>query len=244
MAIYMWRELTPNQWPCDSWFHIPTKDEWGSVYTIWTTLWWWNTDGTNFWIALKLPFAWRRNGSTADVSNQGTAGSYWASTSYETIFAYDLGFTSTALNSQDANIRAHGFSVRWFSDYSVTPTLTWTKLYWTSIEAGWIFWNSTLWLISLSSNWTNWITIADKNLWATTVWNSWNTLSEANCGKYYQWGNNYWFPRTWTITNTSTTQVDASTYWPWNYYSSDTFIKKSWSWDSSNNTNLRWWDEV
>jgi hypothetical protein len=35
--------------------------------------------------------------------------------------------------------------------------------------------------------------------------------------------------------------VDASTYWPWNYYSSDTFIKYNGSWDSSDNWNLWWW---
>ena len=80
----------------------------------------------------------------------------------------------------------------------------------------------------------------DKNLWATTVWNSWDTLSEANCWKYYQRWNNYWFPRTWTVT-TSSTQVDASTYWPWNYYSSNTFIIYSWAWDSTGNGNLWWW---
>lgn len=83
----------------------------------------------------------------------------------------------------------------------------------------------------------------DKNLWATTVWNSGDTLSEANCWKYYQRWNNYWFPRTWTVT-TSSTQVDASTYWPWNYYSSSTFITRSSSpyrWDTTDNWNLRWW---
>ena len=107
------------------------------------------------------------------------------------------------------------------------------------ITTPWIYHNSDLWLISLSSDWTNWITIADKNLWATTVYNSWDTLSEANCGKYYQWGNNYWFPRTWSV-STSSTKVNARTYWPNNYYSSSTFITSD-TWDSSNNANL-WGD--
>ena len=105
----------------------------------------------------------------------------------------------------------------------------------------WIYHNSADGLISLSSDWINWITISDKNLWATTVWNSWDTLSEANCGKYYQRWNNYWFPRTWSVT-TSSTQVNASNYWPWNYYSSSTFIKYSWRWDTTDNRNLRWWN--
>ena len=111
------------------------------------------------------------------------------------------------------------------------------------ITTAWIYHNPDLWLISLSSDWTNWITIADKNLWATQVYNDGDALSEANCGKYYQWWNNYGFPFTWTIT-TSTTRVDASNYWPWNYYSSSTFIKRSsspYDWSNVQNDNL-WWD--
>lgn len=109
---------------------------------------------------------------------------------------------------------------------------------WREVTAG-IYHNAGLWLISLSSDWANWITIADKNLWATTVYNSWDTLSESNCGKYYQWGNNYGFPYTWSVT-TSWTAINASTYWPSNPYSSSTYIT-AYSWDSSNNSNLWGW---
>lgn len=108
------------------------------------------------------------------------------------------------------------------------------------ITTAWIYQNATLWLISLSSDGSTWLTIADKNLWATTVWNDGDTLSEANCGKYYQWGNNYWFPRTWSVT-TSSTKVDASNYWPWNYYSSSTFITAYNRWDTTDNWNLWGW---
>ena len=108
----------------------------------------------------------------------------------------------------------------------------------------WIYHNATLWLISLSSDGSTWITISDKNLWATAVYNSWATLSEANCGKFYQWGNNYGFPFTWAVT-TSSTQVNVGTYWPWNYYSSSTFICSAslTNYDRANpqNDNLRWW---
>lgn len=91
------------------------------------------------------------------------------------------------------------------------------------ITTSWIYRNQTDGLISLSSNWSTWLTIADKNLGATTVYNFWDTISEANCGKYYQWWNNYWFPFTWSVT-TSTTRVDLSSYWPWNYYSSSVYM--------------------
>ena len=105
----------------------------------------------------------------------------------------------------------------------------------------WIYHDTVNGLISLSSDGTNWLTIADKNLWATTVYNDGDTLSEANCGKYYQRWNNYGFPRTWSVT-TSSTRVNASTYWPWNYYTWSTFIKWSADWSSVQNDNLWWWD--
>lgn len=81
----------------------------------------------------------------------------------------------------------------------------------------------------------------DKNLWATTVYNDWDTLTQANMWNMYQWWNNYWFPSTWTISNTSSTQVDASSYWPTNPYLSDTFITWSNDWSSVYNDDL-WWD--
>jgi hypothetical protein len=107
----------------------------------------------------------------------------------------------------------------------------------------WIYHNSSLWLISISWDGSTWITIADKNLWATNVYNDWDTLSESNCWKYYQRWNNYGFAWTWTIITSSTT-VDTSTYWPWNYYSSSTFITRTSSssdWSSVQNDNLRWY---
>ena len=248
--VYLWdTKIRPSivnfatQWPAPDGFHVPLNTERQSVHDIWTALGWGSSDWTNFWIALKLPFAGRRDNSSGGVRYQGTYGNYWSSSRYNASNAYNLDFSSPALNPQNYLSRAYGFSVRCFKNSFVIPTSSWTKLYWTSIESWWIFWNSSKWLISLSSDWQTWITIADKNLWATQVWNSWDTLSEANCWKYYQWGNNYWFPFTWNVTTTSI-QVDASNYWPWNYYSSSTFIRRRnspYRWDTTDNANLWWW---
>lgn len=91
----------------------------------------------------------------------------------------------------------------------------------------WIYWNETDWLITLA-DWTwNQITIADKNLWATAVWWYW---------KFFQWWNNSDAVISWS---TSWTAVDASTYWPSNYYNSNTFITAN-PWDNSWNSDLRW----
>jgi len=244
IEIWTIQDYSAMQWPAPEGFHVPLQSEWQAVYDIWTALGGWSSDWPNFWIALKLPMAGYRFSASADVYNQGSNGKYWSSSRYTTNSAYYLNFSSAALSPQNTNYRTGGYSVRCFKDFPTVPTSSWTMLYGTSIEAGWIFWNSTDWLISLSSDWDIWITIQDKNLWATTVWNSWDTLSEANCGKYYQRWNNYGFPRTWSVT-TSSAQVDASAYWPWNYYSSSTFITRSenpYRWDTTDNWNLRWWE--
>lgn len=235
--------VSDMQWPCPDGFHVPLSRERQAVYDVWTALWGWSADWTNFGIALKLPFAGYRYRWDSGVGGQGSYGGYWSSTRRDEDYARNLYFISSNINPQNYNSRSQAISVRSFKDTPVTPTSSWTKLYWTSIEAGWIFWSNTDWLISLSSDWQTWITISDKNLWATTVYNDWDTLSEANCGWYFQRWNNHMFPFTWSVT-TSSTKVDASTYWPWNYYDSSTFITVSSSpyrWDTTDNWNLRWW---
>lgn len=242
MAICLWgtKIVSDMQWPCPDGFHVPLNTEWQAVYDIRTALGGGGSDWTNFWKTLKLPFSGFRDRTNASIDDQGYAGRYWSSSRRNYDNAYYLYFRSNSIWPQYTQASAFGMSIRPFKDTPTTPTSSWTKLYWTSIESWWIFWSSTDWLVSLSSNWTTWITIADKNLWATTVWNSWDTLSEANCGWYFQRWNNYMFPFTWSVT-TSSTKVDASNYWPWNYYSSSTFITKDWSWDYPYNYNLRWW---
>lgn len=109
---------------------------------------------------------------------------------------------------------------------------------WTPISTPWIYRSEYLWLISISTDWTTWTTISDKNLWASKAYNFWDALNEWNCWYYYQRWNNYWFPRSeYAVLTKSSTAVNASTYWPWNYYSSSTWITLG-SWDSSNNDNL------
>ena len=89
--------------------------------------------------------------------------------------------------------------------------------------------------------------LMDRNLWATDVWNYGESeTSAAKNGKYYQWWNNYGFPASNSNGNpypyTSGTPVDASWYWPGNYYSSATFILTDYRWDAAGNANLWWWN--
>jgi hypothetical protein len=80
------------------------------------------------------------------------------------------------------------------------------------------------------------------------VWASVAGLDSESYGKYFQWWNNFWFRyRDENGVNlpitTSTSKVDTTWYWPWNYYNSSTFI--TWlasfsNWSDPENNNL-WW---
>ena len=228
-----------KKWPCPSGFHVPTSFEWENIVNIWTALGWWSSDWDNFWITLKLPKAGYRGYMDSNPTIQWTYGLYWTCNGWEDE-STNLSFSSSNINSLNGHWKADALSIRAFKNAPVTPDLTRTKLYWTSIAAWWIFRNSTDWIISLSSDGSSWVTIQDKNLWATQVWENWDALSGANCWYYYQWWNNYGFSFTWTPT-LSSTQVDASWYWPWNYFSSDTFIIWNYDWSSVDNRYLWWW---
>lgn len=212
-----------TQWPAPSGFHVPLKDEWGAIYNILIITFWLAQNSTTMGTYLKMPMAWTRNSFFSDIEFVGTSGYYWSSTATDGgDSAYYLAFNSSRINPPDDVGTGEGCSVRCFKNIPVIPTSSWTVLYQGSWSS-WIFWNSTDGLISVSWDGTAWYTIMDKNLWATTVYNQWDTLTDANCGYIYQWGNNYWFPHSWTVT-TSATKVDVRSYWPWNYYSGNEFI--------------------
>lgn len=226
-----------TQWPCPDGFHIPLSSEWNNVFTIWRTLWAWGYNPWNDLVwSLKIPKSWNRDSYSWSIVSQWNYWYYRASDAYNSGYWYFFSPSSTSPVSYAW--QASWFQIRPFKNEAIQPDSSWVKI--VGNLSAWLFWNDTLWLITMSSDGTNWITISNKNLWATTVYDYGDALSEANCGKYYQWGNNYWFPFTWSVT-TSSTQVDASTYWPWNYYSSSTFIKNGAGWQASNNLNLRWW---
>lgn len=246
--IYVWEwnlvnDYSAMQWPAPSGFHVPSDNERITLCGILTTTFWLSKNATTMGTYLKMPMAGYRYYWSSNVENAGTYGRYWCYTRYSDVNAYCLYFRSSSLNPQNGYGRANGLTVRCFKDSSTIPTSSWTTLYdWSSVASwAWIFWNSTDGLISVSWDWTTWYTIMDKNLWASTVFNQWDALTDANCGYFYQWGNNYWFPRSWTVT-TSSTQVDASYYWPGNYYSSGTFIIWNYDWSSVHNDDLWWWE--
>lgn len=109
------------------------------------------------------------------------------------------------------------------------------------ITAG-VYRNQQQWLISASSDGTTWLTMADKNLWASVVYNEGDTMSDANCWLYYQRWNNYWFG--WGTISIYNSQVNTTWYSRQNPYSSSEF--RYWTnptrpdWSNPSNPELRW----
>ena len=234
IAILNGTDYSAMRWPCDEWYHVPNETELTALITALTTLWLTLVD-TTAQTYLLMPLAWMRARNDGSVSAQWTEWYYRSCDSASLNRAKRLQIDSydIAVGWTPISIWA---SIRPFKDEAVIPDSWRTTLYAGTWDAG-IFHNSTDGIISISADGTTWMTIADKNLWATTVYNSGDTESQANCGNYYQWWNNYGFTWTWAVT-TSSTQVDASSYWP-SEYSSSTFITDS-PRDYPRNLDL-WW---
>lgn len=236
--------------PCPQWYHIPSVYEWQNLIDTWETIlarskstW-----AIDFSTKMFCPITGWRLASNSDVRNDGYW-IYWSCTWLEDHYwrAWDFQMRENHSIYTSMGSRANGNCIRPFKDIPVVPDDSWVMLYdWSSVaEWAWIFHSVSLWLISVSADWNNWITISDKNLWASQIYNYWDTMSEANCWLVYQRWNNYGFPYSWIVA-TSSTKVDASWYWPWNYYSSATFITVTWAdtdWSSVENNNL-WWYET
>lgn len=111
---------------------------------------------------------------------------------------------------------------------------------WDPVSTPWIYWDKEDWLISVSSDWTTWMTIADKNLWATEVYTKADPYSNSNWFVdydkqfwfLYQWWRN--FPFSWNSIITQAEQVSYSSAKPW------IFIAYKWDWLTTPNNNLRW----
>lgn len=247
--IWEYHECNVNTMgPCDDWYHIPTRAEWQEVNEIWKSLWLWtdSTNGTWFKLQFNMPVCWKLNNDWTYTSSP-TDAVYWFADKQSSWYGRDMWLRDSVENAviTDDTVTIRWWSLRAFKNQPVIPNIydpNWWLDLWDRPDLWWIYDNEEEWIISISADWSKWVTIQDKNVWATEKWFIWDTMTEANCWKFFQWGNNHWFPFTWA-TKTSATAVDASDYGPltedW-YYSSDTFITAN-PWDSSDNRNLWGW---
>lgn len=181
---------------------------------------------------LKIPAAYYLNRTNWSKNTSYWMVRIWTSTMTNNTTAYCFYINENHALAVASDKPGNAFSIRPLKDNPIVPDSSWTTLYqWT--WSAWIFWNSTLWLISISWNWTTWTTMTDKNLWATNVWDDW---------LYYQFWNNHWFevsPSNYRTSKVSNTQW----YWPGNYYDDVTYTRcSSWNgWFTDTNNNIWWW---
>lgn len=247
ITITKWWDYSAMRGPAPVWFHVPSIEDrqWLKSIMDWLTL---SRQSWAAWMdVLKLAPAglidfdlYTKDHPWKAPEYQWYTLFYWSSTPVIwTTRANSIQLDAGSINIPSASFRTYWLSVRCFKDSFVVPTSSWTVLNWT-LWSAWVFWDSANWLISVTWNGTTWYTIMDKNLWANTVYNYWDTCTESNCWKYYQWWNNFWFDYAWPEYTTQVV-VDASSYWPGNYYSYDEFFFWDVDWTDPSNDNLRWW---
>jgi hypothetical protein len=102
---------TLMQWPCATWYHIPTSKEWVDLYTAWN---WW-MDWSSMSTALKLPLAGFRYWDDGSMNIQGSYAYYWSASPNDSS-TYTMYFTSTSIYPSDSNHRTAGSSIRCFKN--------------------------------------------------------------------------------------------------------------------------------
>ena len=212
-----------TQGPCPNGFHIGTKDEWQALIDALTTLW--AYDVNNIQTYLKIPSAYYLARSNGSKETRYWTIRMWTSTMESNTVAWAWGIDENNKFVFQADKPGNGFSLRPFKDNPVAPDSTWTQ------TTTWIYWSSTLWLISVQ-NGNSWITMSDKNLWATNVLDNW---------LFYQFWNNTWYTYNASPYVTSKPTISTS-YWPGNYYTwSFVRVSSGNNWFNWTNNNIWWW---
>jgi len=117
-----------RQWPCPSWYHVPSGWEWKKLIEYWCLS---NSDkcgvdmGNKFQQDLLLPFAGYYEYQYVFFLSSGENGYYWSSSPF---FSYDILASTFYINSSNAtygnSARANGNSIRCFKNPSVSNSAT------------------------------------------------------------------------------------------------------------------------
>ena len=108
-----------RRWPCDTWYHVPSRWEWTALMDLWSN------SSTNwsmgyyaqFQSDFKLPFAGRRNYHDANVYGMGDYAYFWSSSPYVgNDYAWNFYVDTKWVIAGNRNFRAYAYSVRCFKD--------------------------------------------------------------------------------------------------------------------------------
>ena len=215
------------------WWETPTTSGISSL-TEWINLWdlyrfnsSWDKYNSGFVVGqtyeLHIPFTvanWYK------LQDNFTATFSWYQASYVSSDTVAFEFIATAPNNPNLTVTHH-------TDSNISYTLNWNQLF------------TWVWTISIS-DWTDTITILDRNLWASAAWIGceWSGCTQWDPTYWYhfQRWNNWWFDINddTILTNATWTQVPASEVTVW--YSNWTFVTgDNWT-DDNSKIDMWWWN--
>ena len=210
-----------TDWTFWTWWHW-TGWSWGSFAETWWWGWWY------WWGGGIANGAW---GWSWYVYTQSTEAS--APSSYDKNSDYYLTEASTkwwweTFESVDWWTET-GHTWNWYAKIEIT---WWREsINPTYITSPGAYHNPDLWLISISTDWENWITISDKNVWATVA-DPENTDSYWDIFQYWNIYHFDWEWSGWTVT-TEAQIPDLTGYEWWNLYSNDKY-RTNIDWNAAN----------
>jgi len=120
-----------RQWPCPSWYHVPTIDEWSDVVAYrsqWS--WWGSMDVSSFINDLKLTLQWELGRTSGSVNNLWSQWLFRVTTpEYESDpsdphKAYAFKITANSYDINFSDNRVNGYPVRCFRDDDTIYTIT------------------------------------------------------------------------------------------------------------------------
>jgi len=102
---------TKMQWPCISWYHVPTQLEWHNIFIpLWTS-----QIANNITNQLKLPMWGYIDGISPTLVYSGSKGYYWSSSPVVNNGVF-LNIISTAIYTASSTARSVGIPVRCFKN--------------------------------------------------------------------------------------------------------------------------------
>lgn len=227
------------QWPCPAGFHIPTVAEATILYSVFTALQ--QTDNDFVMPVLHVTAGGMGYASGGAITWETTEDLEYRWTvdtdGTDTTQAKSLKMTWRYGREVEREYKAQLLNIRPFRNGYLPADSTWTLVA-GSLNWAYVAENTTLGLISLH-NGTAGVTIANKNVWATVVYDG-STRDATTTGTYFQRGNNYGFTYNEAPASTTSTQVDTSSYSDSTYSSSICYVGDQQDWSTANNANL-WW---
>ena len=155
-------------WPCGTGFHVPSNNEWLSVYNLLVTTFWISATGNNLWTYILLPKSWLRAYSNASIASQWSEWYYWANDAYSMSYARAFSLDSSHIYQNNYYEYAYWFTIRPFKNEAVQP-----RVWWDTIYEVWALWDFSRMLSTLQSNATTWLTELNSN--ATNYYNKYNS---------------------------------------------------------------------